>query len=105
MGFNSNVRHGVGNTRCIFSYSDNGGNDLVAAINPLLTADANPVLCKMIPSTSAELKTAFEEEPTKFFIALHQLIGFQFLKWLTCLGLIKNYEYMGYNIGGVMEKE
>jgi hypothetical protein len=51
---------------CIFSYSDNGGNDLVAAINTLLTADANSLLCKKIPSTSAELKTAFEE-PTKFF--------------------------------------
>ena len=52
----------------------------MAAINALITADSNPVLCKMIPSTSAELKTAFEEEPTKFFIALHHLIGFEFFK-------------------------
>jgi hypothetical protein len=44
MGFNSNVRNGVGDTRFFdmyFSYSDNGGNDLLAAINALLTADAN----------------------------------------------------------------
>ena len=55
----------------------------MAAINALLTADANSLLCKMIPSTSAELKTGFEEEPTKFFIALHHFFGFELFKWLT----------------------
>jgi hypothetical protein len=37
----------------------------------------------MIPSTSAELKTGFEEELTKFFIALRHFFGFEFFKWLT----------------------
>jgi hypothetical protein len=77
MGFNSNVRDGVGDTRFFdmyFSYSDNGGNDLVAPINASLTADANYLLCRMIPLTSAELNLiGFEEEPTNFL--LHSTIS------------------------------
>ena len=67
----------------IFSYSDSGGNDLVAAKNALLTADANAFPCSKVLSSSTELKSAFEEAPAKFFIALHHFFGFEFFKWLT----------------------
>ncbi|CAB4015488.1 PREDICTED: uncharacterized protein LOC107351079 isoform X3, partial [Paramuricea clavata] len=69
----------VGSSTDNLSVIESGGNDLVAAKNPLLTASAKSRPCKIVPFTSAEWKAGFKEKPARFLIALHHFLGFEFL--------------------------
>jgi hypothetical protein len=61
----------VGSSTYNLSVIESGGNDLVAAKNPLLTASAKSRPSKIVPFTSAEWQAGFKEKPARFLIALH----------------------------------